>query len=226
MTLDTTKKYISKTSILFCHMWWDGVWLSIDGVTHVLQKHTIELRFSQLLTRLYTHYNFDTVYVLHGPWSFTNLRIASLIFNTLNILHQSQITFFGLNKLAFYQQLYKTNTQGREDKKNICLYIWQKKNIWLVDITEEQDESLVFTKLIYEEYMAQPEVVSNSVNDFLIEPSIYEWWEKSMIQFLKIEGDILHYCILDNVYTVSLWSLARERSTHCKIEYMIDWREK
>jgi len=69
-----------------------------------------------------------------------------------------------LNKLAFYQQLYKTNTQGREDKKNI----------WLVDITEEQDESLVFTKLIYEEYMAQTEVVSNSVNDFLIEPSIYE----------------------------------------------------
>lgn len=80
------------------------------------------------------------VFVLNWPWSFTDIRIGTLALNAYNMLLGFPLEFFSVNKLQRYKILYI-----QKKVSQYCLmYIWQKKNYWLVDL-EKLPEDIVFS---------------------------------------------------------------------------------
>lgn len=80
----------------------------------------------------------STVVVINWPWSFTNIRIATLALNTYNTLHNFGLHFMSIDKLQWYALLYKAERVGRY----CVMYIGQKKNFWVVDLAQVTHNSM------------------------------------------------------------------------------------
>lgn len=106
----------------------------------------LEIELPKTLYQLYQEWVMQgPLFVINGPWSFTNLRVWCLCLNLLQeLLNQSiiwptqtkPISLYTLDKIGLYKYLY--------DQKILwpvgLLYIGQQKNGWRIDL-ESWDQS-------------------------------------------------------------------------------------
>ncbi len=78
--------------------------------------------------------------VINGPWSFTNLRIATLALNTYNMLHDFFLDFVSIWKVDLYNSEFKN--QNLKLKRYCVMYIGQKKNFWVVDLANAKNDKM------------------------------------------------------------------------------------
>lgn len=160
----------------------------------------------EISTLLYQHIPTTTekLIVINGPWSFTNLRIATLALNTYNMLHNFPINFVSISKIERYQLLYSNSVTEWQHNKIIAryciMYIGQKKNFWIVDlahtknygVAEWQQDGIV---KIHVDNMK--EYVDTLGNNWFVDEMVAEWketidklfgeWKYSMYQFIDTD---------------------------------------
>lgn len=178
------------------------------------------------------------VVVLNGPWSFTNLRIATLALNTFNTLHDFVVPFVSVDKITWYKMLYK---QGKVARYCV-MYIGQKKHVWVVDlkivhverteqwevIIDEDGENKVQQlggrgwKKVHIDHLA--EEVVQCWDDWFVDEVVAEWKETFDRCFGKEDGSGIYqmYCVVQE--DIDLFLQDGEQFPHEKMlvpNYMI-----
>ena len=90
---------------------------------------------------LYQQNDITKVFVLNGPGSFTNIRIATLALNMYNFLHNGKAEYYSIDKLSLYKKLYERNILP-------CIgyiFIGQRKNRRKVDLGSMYHEIIQIT---------------------------------------------------------------------------------
>jgi tRNA A37 threonylcarbamoyladenosine modification protein TsaB len=77
---------------------------------------------------------FTEIFLINGPGGFTNLRVGTLMLNTLNMFQKDKIQIFEVDKLTLFGHLVKA---GLLPEKGI-IYLGQKHNVWLADFSKGQ----------------------------------------------------------------------------------------
>lgn len=108
--------------------------------------HSVEEHLTAKLINLYQQDPFDSLYVINGPWSFTNLRVGSLIATMLHSLSKESVKLFVSSKRDLFRYLY---LQGILPA-NWYMYLGQRKKFWLVDL-EKETKHLMVTKIFSDE---------------------------------------------------------------------------
>lgn len=81
------------------------------------------------LVKLFKSFPCKKVFLVNGPWSFTNLRSGCLSLNLLSIFFPSLFVKYSISKIDLYNHFYKLWFLPRFG----LIYIWQKKKVWLYD---------------------------------------------------------------------------------------------
>ncbi len=160
----------------------------------------------EISTLLYQHIPTTTekLIVINGPWSFTNLRIATLALNTYNMLHNFPINFVNVSKIERYQLLYSNSMMEWQHNRIIAryciMYIGQKKNFWIVDLAKTKNDGMVewhhdgVVKIHVDE---MKEYVDSLGNNWFVDEMVAEGketidrlfgeWKYSMYQFIDTD---------------------------------------
>ncbi len=124
--------------------------INLDTITwrHNNQSHTIpredsEYILGEKLAQLHRATPLWTIYVLNWPGSFTNLRLGSIVINTLAHLSTTPITLYSLSKSDFWHTCFTHDAIGQYG----VLYIWQKKNARLFDALAQTHEKKTLVDL-------------------------------------------------------------------------------
>ena len=158
--------------ILFANISSDAVFLSGAWWERVVPRKALEYDVWPLLVSLYRQFAFEQVYIINGPGSFTNLRLACLAFNSLAFLVGEEIKFFCCDKLQIYASFHQQWLLPRTG----LLYIGQQKNIWLSDV------SLWTFELTIKNVGVEGDYFLDQCVDFREEKKlmVHRWWEKGL----------------------------------------------
>lgn len=115
---------------MLLHLWSDELY-SFDGKEIYTVGRDIDKLLPDYLYHVVHEKQHKTLYVLNGPWSFTNTRIGCLAINTLCFL-DSSIHIYHTNKVELYTRLYQDGLLPRY----LFLYIGQRKKFWWYDLYE------------------------------------------------------------------------------------------
>jgi hypothetical protein len=108
--------------------------------SYVIPFRDVEQELTRICINSYKTYLPGSIYVLNGPWSFTNLRVWSLVINILLLLSQEKCTVYTIDKLSLYRFAvieWFLPPYG-------YIFMWQRKNIRYYDF--EQDNYTVYSK--------------------------------------------------------------------------------
>lgn len=113
----------------------DKVFLHCWAQEYFLERNGIEDQLGEVLVKLWKQEHFEKVYLLNGPWGFTNLRVGAICLNLLNALVGNQISFYSFSKIDLFKFEYL-------EQKNLpqygIIYIGQRRNIRLWDFDEDK----------------------------------------------------------------------------------------
>lgn len=108
--------------------------------SYIIPFRDVEQELTRICINSYKKYLPDSIYVLNGPWSFTNLRVWSLVINILLLLSQEKCKVYTIDKLSLYKSVMKEFFLPRYG----YIFMWQRKNIRYYDF--EQDNYTVYSK--------------------------------------------------------------------------------
>lgn len=126
-------------SLEHIHISWNGFELQVE-------RGDLEVKLPRILHMLYSEKKFgNQIYVINGPWSFTNLRIWCLCLNMLQSLllatarlgfeeyhgDVSSIRLYTIDKMNLFRYLYKQSLIWPTG----LMYIGQQKNAWRCDLS-------------------------------------------------------------------------------------------
>jgi|GEM_PF-3435254 len=136
--------------MLFANISADKIHCVVDGKETFIEHGELEKTIADFL---YAQKSISKAFVLNGPGSFTNIRIATLALNMYNFLHNGAADYYTIDKLSLYKQLYHKNILPRTG----YIYIGQKKNRRKVDLetlgyemVQELDDSDAFIDETFE----------------------------------------------------------------------------
>lgn len=188
----------------------NNVTISFAGELREIQRGGLEIELPKVLKELYDWGHIDdTIYVINGPGSFTNLRVGCLCLNMLKELLQYKegrtLKLCTIDKISLYKNLYKEKIIW----SRWILYIGQQKNAWsldcelgVVDKVALQDDPMYDWIDRYDGFPEDKRVVKFLLKDEVIE--VYcngnvhhcnplELW------FAKVELLVPHYMIEPNI---------------------------
>lgn len=119
--------------MLFLNISSDKIHAVVDGKETTIEHGDLEKMIADFL---YQQNEITKVFLINGPGSFTNLRIATLALNMYNFLHHDSVTFYSIDKLSLYKKLYQYNVVPRFG----YIYIGQRKNRRKMDFESMQHE--------------------------------------------------------------------------------------
>ena len=108
--------------------------------SYIIPFRDVEQELTRICINSYKTYLPDSIYVLNGPWSFTNLRVWSLVINILLLLSQEKCKVYTIDKLSLYKAVMTESFLPRYG----YIFMWQRKNIRYYDF--EQDNYTVYSK--------------------------------------------------------------------------------
>ncbi len=143
--------------MLFLNISTDLVNIEIETEKIKLDRNEIENTIWPILVKLYRKYRFDKIFLLNGPWGFTNLRVWTLAINLLNTLEKGVINIYSISKIDFFDYFVQKNILPHRG----IIYIWQKKNVRIYDFENKKYDTIkkdeinykdtLFFDLVYEE---------------------------------------------------------------------------
>lgn len=119
--------------MLFLNISSDKIHAVVNGKETTIEHGDLEKTIAGFL---YQQKEITQVFLINGPGSFTNLRIATLALNMYNFLHNGVAEFYSIDKLSLYKKLYQLNIVPRFG----YIYIGQKKNRRKIDFESMQHE--------------------------------------------------------------------------------------
>lgn len=108
--------------------------------SYVIPFRDVEQELTRICINSYKTYLPESIYVLNWPWSFTNLRVWSLVINILLLLSQEKCKVYTIDKLSLYKAVMKESFLPRHG----YIFMWQRKNIRYYDF--EQDNYTIYSK--------------------------------------------------------------------------------
>ena len=157
--------------------------------SYVIPFRDVEQELTKICINSYKTYLPDSIYVLNGPWSFTNLRVWSLVINILLLLAQEKCKVYTIDKLSLYKSVMTDSFLPRYG----YIFMWQRKNIRYYDF--EQNNYTVYSK---SELSATTSNFQNSQDEnFFID--LFVWqdfaeffaWNSSMIDILYRDEEVI-----------------------------------
>ena len=133
--------------MLFLNISTDLVNIEIEKEKIKLERNEIENTIWPTLVKLYNKYKFKEVFLLNGPWGFTNLRVWSLAINLLNTLEKWSIDIYSISKIDFFSYYVNKNILP----KKWIIYIWQKQNVRLYDFNTSEYITIKKNEIDYNE---------------------------------------------------------------------------
>jgi len=128
--------------MLFANISSDKIQFILDGEETTIEHVDLEKTIAHFLNSKFKMQNSQSnkVFIINGPGSFTNLRIATLSLNMFNYLNNNSVDIYSIDKLTLYKKLYQ--------KKLLppigYIYIGQKKNRRQIDLqTMEHSQILI-----------------------------------------------------------------------------------
>lgn len=161
--------------MLFLNISTDLINIEIEKEKIKLDRNEVENTIWPTLVRLYKNYKFKEVFLLNGPWWFTNLRVWTLAINLLNTLENWSIDIFSISKIDFFNYFVQQNILPSK----WIIYIWQKQNVRLYDFNDLEYTTTkkselnynqeLFFDLVYEkEYFGKQELDIYKLNNNII----------------------------------------------------------
>lgn len=111
--------------MLFLNISTDEVIINISDQEIFLKRNDVEKKLWPTLVDLQKKYWFHDIFIINGPWWFTNLRVGTLCVNLLSSLLNHTFQIYNISKIELFKRLYQQNFLPRDG----IVYIWQKKNI-------------------------------------------------------------------------------------------------
>lgn len=115
----------------------DHLYIYQDHNKIVIPRGNLEVQLPKTMNELMSKWDFSKkfeIYVINGPWSFTNLRVGCLVCNMIaSIYHHTKhidIWLYDISKLDLFGLLYEKGYLPRYG----MIYIWQQKNYWKCDL--------------------------------------------------------------------------------------------
>lgn len=118
---------------MFVNLSTENIMFYDDCDSFIIPFVNVENELSNSLIGSYKQHTPLNIYVLNGPWSFTNLRVWSLILNTLLLLDEKILGLNSINKL----DLYSIAVNKWYLPRYWYLFIGQRKNVWYYDFVEK-----------------------------------------------------------------------------------------
>lgn len=168
--------------------------------SYLIPFRDVEQELTKICINSYKKYLPDTIYVLNGPWSFTNLRVWSLVVNILLLLNNT-CKIYTIDKLSLYRSV--VNRWFLPD----CGYIfmWQRKNVRYYDFKQD-------TYTTYSKWELQTNMLHNTDSgqnsNFFVDLFVWEdfaeyfQWSPNMINVIYKE-DLIVIVFLDEEYNVT-----------------------
>lgn len=119
--------------MLFLNISADKIHCIADGTESFIEHGDLEKTIADFL---YQQKNITKVFVLNGPGSFTNIRIATLALNMYNFLHNGKAEYYSIDKLSLYKKLYQRDILPRLG----YIFIGQRKNRRKIDLESMHHE--------------------------------------------------------------------------------------
>ncbi len=88
--------------MLFINISSDKINIQNSDNSRVLDGDDVEKQLPAKLRELYDEHNYDKIFVLNWPGSFTTLRVGSLSLNMLNFIYKDKIDILSVGKIALY----------------------------------------------------------------------------------------------------------------------------
>lgn len=188
----------------------NNVTISSAGEIREIQRGGLEIELPKVLKELYDwgHVG-NTIYVINGPGSFTNLRVGCLCLNMLkdivNYKKDEVIQLTTIDKISLYTNLNKEKIIW----SRWLLYIGQQKNAWSLDcdlgaidkVTLQDDASYERIDW-YDGFPEDKRVVKFLLKDGVIE--VYcdgnvHYCDPLELWFAKVDLLVPHYMIEPNI---------------------------
>lgn len=124
----------------------DHLYIYQDNQKILVPRWDLESNLPKAMYQLMSWWDFSQnqfdIYVINGPWSFTNLRVGCLVCNTIASIYRHtkkiEIWLYDISKMDFYKQLYTHSIVPRHG----MIYIWQQKNYWKCDLADMRWEKV------------------------------------------------------------------------------------
>lgn len=129
---------------MFLNLASDLIIVSNHTETYILPFHSIDKKLSSTLISLYKKNIPDRVYVLNGPWSFTNVRVGILATQTLQVLAEKHFALYSIDKLTLLYTLYDAKILPRFG----IVYFGQRKNLVLLDCKDQSRTIMTYQSLV------------------------------------------------------------------------------
>lgn len=135
--------------MLFLNISSDYVHLLDDQSEQFLERNGIEHTLWPALLDYTQSHPVEKIFLLNGPWGFTNLRVGTLTINTMNALLEHDTGTFipiaSISKPNLYGFAYE---QGRLPRYGI-IYIGQKHNVRKYDFQEKTKTQISLEDIQY-----------------------------------------------------------------------------
>ncbi len=173
----------------------------------LLERNGIENTLWKVLLQQKNQSDLKSIFLLNGPGWFTNLRVASLSINTLNVLFPNQIEIYDISKISLYKYLYAKWFIPAIG----YIYIGQKNNCWRYDFKSDSYETITKPQIQYEwDYFI----------DYVNE-NAYRENDENMLNFSLI-GESLQINFLAKNISVSPQDLSLKPQYQIAPNYMIE----
>ena len=162
----------------------------------VIPFFEVEKYFTNLLIEQYKKNPFSLLYCIHGPGTFTNMRVAVLSIQTLNYFAWWWIQYMLIDKFSLYSKLYLQWLLSRYG----IVTIGQRRRVALFDSRDCSYTVLLYSDALVRCFDHNDELLSGDnffVDDCYGEDFIDLQSFPCVISFLYESGDI---------YFVSIWS--------------------
>lgn len=184
----------------------DHLYIYQDNQKILIPRWDLETNLPKVMHGLISWWDFSIqkleIYVINGPWSFTNLRVGCLVCNMIASVYKYtqdvEIELYDLSKLDMYKQLYNEHIISRYG----MIYIWQQKNYWKCDM---QDMSWEKVSLV--DHLVDG--VIDLSNLFEGEYRVDEVWDRDFLYEIDIDlyEDKMIFILDDKKYELDMLSL-------------------
>lgn len=130
---------------MFINLASDRIVLSSWQESDIFPFRNIDKELSSHLVSAYTTTHPSTIFVITGPWSFTNVRVGVLALKSLSYLSESAFDVYAIDKFSIYASLF---AEGYVPRYGI-IFVGQRKNL---AVRDAHDGS--YTLLSYEHIIA------------------------------------------------------------------------
>lgn len=129
---------LSLASMLL-HLGLDRVILCSSLGQTIIPFQSIDMILPEILIAIYQETSPDTIYVITGPWSFTNVRVGILALDTLAMMIQSPYRLLQVDKISLYRSLRRADFLPA----SVLMYIGQRKNLWHYDFSQSDTHHVI-----------------------------------------------------------------------------------